>query len=223
MKKFTLIELLVVIAIIAILAAMLLPALQQARDRAKSIKCVNRLKNIGSASQQYTVDNKDYIPFGYTTGGDFGGYTSPGLWSWKCRVSQYMGYPTTSHWSFTNGGSDKISYCPSEEKQKGYNTYLPGKQLADYAPLQGIYRNPKIHRIIQPSSTIFIFDAWHNDTFRINLQDTGAQRFGMRHSGGSNIVAFDAHVSWKRYAHLKALADRYHNTPFDAYGRRIYD
>ena len=63
-SNFTLIELLVVIAIIAVLASMLLPALQQARERAKSTDCLNKVRGITFASLQYAENNRNYFSHG---------------------------------------------------------------------------------------------------------------------------------------------------------------
>ena len=61
-RYFSLIELLIVIAIIAILAGLLMPALNKARGRAHGIACISNLRQIGSAYNMYTLDNNEYWP-----------------------------------------------------------------------------------------------------------------------------------------------------------------
>ena len=212
-NHFTLIELLVVIAIIAILASMLLPALNKARDKAKQIACTNNLKQMGTGSAIYNSNYDDYIVHGQLT-------KSPDYKLWF----EELGMSGQHEWS-TPGLSSRAKYmkwfrpfvCPSEPDPFGATTasYSGPFNYTHYAintRLAGCYDvKRKVSQVAQPTKAILFGDMKRRNTFAMIYGDyTSFRHSGVDPLGYANITYLDGHVSKHKKDYLGGGAYMYY-------------
>jgi prepilin-type processing-associated H-X9-DG protein/prepilin-type N-terminal cleavage/methylation domain-containing protein len=181
-SSFTLIELLVVIAIIAILAAMLLPALQQAKEKAKQVKCQSQVKEINLAFQMYAAENKDmFPPHRMADGTTYGKRWVHLLLSDKKQLANCPSHVYIMDWA-----SSKTSY--------GINVWM--------VPPNGKVRTVRIRRASEKFLVADIMNlnnlgnmytgGWYSNGTKTYTEGL----FVPRHSRGLNMGFVDGHVSY---------------------------
>ena len=223
-KRFTLIELLVVIAIIAILAGMLMPALNKARASGQTSHCKGSLKNIGGFIFMYAQDNNDYIPAIYD--GRRGALPNP--WIWPFLEKQNLGL-TKNVYKYTGCAAPrpKITEIASTYDNTydyavfGYNGYLgyhtsTGAVGTTYSQCYG---TGKLVRVVNPGNKLLAADTARGVTLAYlrYYVDYTQDGIGWLHGGAANIVFLDGHAATHKYSDFERVTDLTNNKVTDKY------
>ncbi len=207
-KEFTLIELLVVITIIAILATMLLPALNKARVTARGAGCKSNLKQIGSAAASYLVDYGYYLPAELDS-------SSGRKWAQFCIP--YLGRKESDFkWGMDYALYSKMLLCPAETKYiMGINTGDPS--AANQLPFKIFINsnftvNYRLHgsnyfkgNFPHPSMAYHLADGITN-WYLYSAANVPDRIAGRRHNGPANVLYLDAHVGSEKVFYEKYIA-----------------
>lgn len=214
---FTLVELLIVISIIAILAALLLPALSKARDKVIEIECAGKVKQITSATLMYASDFDGYGPsywkisnalFISDTDGAIGEYLGVSR-DYFSGGSKYLIMPPISMCSKGARYGDANPYFgsryidatrPSMNNSYGLNNYL----IRTYAANLKKVKNPSGRMLVCPVG----IDHWNSTTARGGYcEDRDVMAF--RHNKGGNIGFVDGHVKYMKRDEIPLYGSAY--------------
>lgn len=187
-QRFTLVELLVVITIIAILASMLLPALEKTRRKGRQIICVNTMKGLGNYCMMYANDHNAFLPK----------YYEGMAWYEKLISSGYVKSRLISTRKIYSGFD-----CPMEN---GVHVNCNTDYAVNIRQFHSVY-NQSLPRIPAPSECMLIIDAW--DMYWTREPDVYRQYISPRHGEGANVLHGDIHAGWRKYPFPVSQSDSF--------------